>query len=566
MLNIKKRLILGEDVDFDVTGTGETVTFFSQTGEAYQGNKINASHLPLTTETRQKTTSTNVDAALANISDRLDNFSAGDVLEEDLTVAFAAEDSAETIQLTINRQIKNLNGHTLTFLFPASLSQVLYESIVWQDFYNGTVVIAGGDADNKTAIYDQQDITALFRIYRCQCEVKIQYFYFVHQYSVYGISAESSAAVIVDQCHFSGMENSDSYAVNKSAANALLIDCEFDNDIEVYPEESRSGIGKALGEIFAYPGATPPEGAYLLNGQTIAGCSTLYPDFWEWVTTAGVRAVDTDTYEAELAANGVCSGFVINSAAGSVRLPKWHYQSPLGEILPVRGNGTALGLTDGKGSNFSLGVAYANFLAFAQDQYGQPVGSYSTATANNMTSTHNAWGVTSDPKNSGIVAENNASDDNFYWCIQVYNAATELSEQESAQLASEMQTKAQTNLANVDSNFDWVVESWKASDGSSWYRKYRSGWVEQGGLIVKEPDDAQYYADVAINFPAPFSTTSYSFSGHAYGGVAGIDRAVFYVKDKSKTVTGISVFIFYDPQIDTDTGLEHHGTWYACGY
>jgi hypothetical protein len=35
------------------------------------------------------------------------------------------------------------------------------------------------------------------------------------------------------------------------------------------------------------------------------------------------------------------------------------------------------------------------------------------------------------------------------WCIQVFNAATGLSTQESAQLASQMQMKAQTDLANV---------------------------------------------------------------------------------------------------------------------
>lgn len=35
---------------------------------------------------------------------------------------------------------------------------------------------------------------------------------------------------------------------------------------------------------------------------------------------------------------------------------------------------------------------------------------------------------------------------------------------------------------------DYVIETWRAADGSSWYRKYKSGWVEQGG-----------YADIKLS-------------------------------------------------------------------
>lgn len=28
---------------------------------------------------------------------------------------------------------------------------------------------------------------------------------------------------------------------------------------------------------------------------------------------------------------------------------------------------------------------------------------------------------------------------------------------------------------------DYVIETWRADDGTAWYRKYKSGWVEQGG-------------------------------------------------------------------------------------
>jgi hypothetical protein len=88
------------------------------------------------------------------------------------------------------------------------------------------------------------------------------------------------------------------------------------------------------------------------------------------------------------------------------------------------------------------------------------------------------------------------------WCIQVFNAATALSEQESAQLASEMQMKAQTDLANVNSNIDYVVESWNDGAGG-WYRKYRSGWVEQGELLKLTPAQKPFQLLSLLNTVIP---------------------------------------------------------------
>ena len=43
----------------------------------------------------------------------------------------------------------------------------------------------------------------------------------------------------------------------------------------------------------------------------------------------------------------------------------------------------------------------------------------------------------------------------------------------------DLNIKANTSLSNVDSNIDYVIESYQ--NGFDWYRVYKSGWVEQGG-------------------------------------------------------------------------------------
>lgn len=546
MLNVKKRLILDADINFDTTGTGEEVSFFGSDGKPYSGRKINASHMPLTRDTRETVAAANVDTAIKKLHDKIENFTAGDVLDQDLTITFEAEESAEDIQLKINGQIKNLNGHTLTFVFPASLSQMLYASITFQDFYNGSLVITGSSADRKVTIYDQLDLNALFKIYRCQCEVVVRYFHFIHQYSLYGVLLESSPAVIVEKCSFSGIANVDSYAVAKIASNTYLADCEFAEDIETYPQEKQEsdGMGKYLGEIFAYPASIPPEGAYLLNGQTIYECDKMYPAFWKWLNSASIRVVDIYTYDEEIANTGVCGGFVVNSFDGSVRLPKLENGTLWGSDIASVGQSLAAGLPNIVGKFDGAG-----------NQDGEPEGAfYSDGSVKGAGTSGSDFILRFDASRSNPIYGNSDTVQppaiRVSWCIQVFNAANALSEQESAQLASQMQAKAQTDFGNVSDNLDFVVETWRSDDGTSWYRKYRSGWVEQFGLIG---DVATGW--ITITLPVEMADANY------FIGKMTVATSSDYGSIRGHSVSNLTTttFEFYN------SSLYSNGGWYVSG-
>ena len=51
-------------------------------------------------------------------------------------------------------------------------------------------------------------------------------------------------------------------------------------------------------------------------------------------------------------------------------------------------------------------------------------------------------------------------------------------------LSEMINDKADIDLGNISQNIDYVVE-WKSPTSSdpSWYRLYKSGWIEQGGLF-----------------------------------------------------------------------------------
>lgn len=232
---LTKRLIGKEDITFDVNGTNETDNFTTSDGVTKTLTKINASHFPLTQAARGKLKEQNVDSALVSLSNKIENFKVPDVLHDNVVVEFSANDDIDTIQWKINEQIRNLNGYTITFRFPVSLSQNIYESIVWQDFFNGTIIVTGGSTSNKITISDQQNVTSLFKFYRCLCEVQVEHFYLKHNKSTYGILAESTTSLIIRDCYFSGIANAESYAAALVASNAFFVDCEFLNDLNFYP-------------------------------------------------------------------------------------------------------------------------------------------------------------------------------------------------------------------------------------------------------------------------------------------------------------------------------------------
>lgn len=268
----------------------------------------------------------------------------------------------------------------------------------------------------------------------------------------------------------------------------------------------RSGI--PIGSMYPYSANIPPEGAYLLNGQTITKCSTLYPDFWEWVNTAGVRVIDNATFEAELASAGVCGGFAVNSAAGSVRLPHIVNGTLWGADSTNVGKSLAAGLPDielALRADTYASNAYSKHLPeYGTEDKGGALPNESTGTDEPMVATGSASMADrgGDLIKSAVYGNSDTVQPpavRVSWCIQVFNAATALSEQDSAHLASELQMRAQTDFGNVTANIDFIIKHEEAADGSWWYDLYRSGKVEQGGVT---------YTNSVITFPVEFSNAS----------------------------------------------------------
>ena len=91
----------------------------------------------------------------------------------------------------------------------------------------------------------------------------------------------------------------------------------------------------------------------------------------------------------------------------------------------------------------------------------------------------------------------------LYPWVVAYTSAIPASTAQAAQFQQGLSGKADTNLGNIPSNYDYVVESQVNADGS-WYRKHKSGWLEQGGSFNNvNPTEKPY------TFLKPFANITY---------------------------------------------------------
>ena len=181
------------------------------------------------------------------------------------------------------------------------------------------------------------------------------------------------------------------------------------------------------------------------------------------------------------------------------KLNPWH----IANTAPVVGNGTTLGFTDGT-NNFGLWVSDnpgAPIQAY-RGLYGQPVGSTSASTANQV---NKGAGITTDPDNSGIVADLSETTA-LRVMVQLATGATDQ--------ALETCTSVLGDVSALKEHRVIEFQAPTAANGYTWYRKYADGWVEQGGVIATTAS----YQNHVVPLPIKMRDGNYSVQKTMHGG------------------------------------------------
>lgn len=107
-------------------------------------------------------------------------------------------------------------------------------------------------------------------------------------------------------------------------------------------------------------------------------------------------------------------------------------------------------------------------------------------------------------------------------------------------------------------NYDFVIESQAptSSNNYTWYRKHKSGWIEQGGIKTVNYTAQNTDVSFSCNFATQFSNSNYTVTANCIGGWA--TSRQFGIENKS--VSSISGFV----KQSTSTTLKI--IWFACGF
>lgn len=105
--------------------------------------------------------------------------------------------------------------------------------------------------------------------------------------------------------------------------------------------------------------------------------------------------------------------------------------------------------------------------------------------------------------------------------------------------------------SKLPENSDYVIESQEPTEanGYTWYRKYKSGWIEQGGYIPPQNN-----TNLSITYPVEFSDNNYVCLISLISSYTEI-ATIAWFGVKSKTQTG---FI-------TALSPNMGKSWYVCG-
>ena len=337
-------------------------------------------------------------------------------------------------------------------------------------------------------------------------------------------------------------------ASDKAVPNGVA---SLDSDGKVPAEQLPASIGggKSLGEIFlsqSKNASDNPGGLPLWTGEYYSNASSLYPDFYTWVKKHTELCKTKVEYDSLISTYGECPYYVIDEIAGSLRLPKLaNYIKMANSTDGITQKSAGLPEHDhimhGKGAIGGI-IYLSNNAANYGRSGGETVGKSGTPATTMRTG--DASESNSIYGNSTTVTPAHTT---LYPWVYAFNPAVEASVAQAAEFNQSLTQKANLDLSNVPQNIDYVVDSYSDANGN-WYRVYKSGWVEQGGVLTGT-------GEINITFLKPFNSTKYNIIKN-------------YASNSDQSAQGrvVSVYNLTTTGAKTYNGVTREGiSWYACG-
>lgn len=309
---------------------------------------------------------------------------------------------------------------------------------------------------------------------------------------------------------------------------------------------SKLGTVRPLGFHYLHPYGTVPADSIICNGATYS--RALYKDFFDYITAQGWVKTEAEWQEIAERDNGFCPFYSEGDGSTNFRTPRFApYQQIAMEVAKATTYHQA-GLPNSEGW-FKLGSpAYYGDLTTS----GMCTRSEEESVDKWGGLGDGAWRygrtykVSLKDGNPIYGRSDTVQTESHEWvmCVVVYGIATNVGSVDIQNVMSAVNA-VQAQVGEIPKPKAYITGTWKS--GTSWYRKWSDGWIEQGGYNAGGSD----YGDSTVTLPTSFVGTNYSVFVQNWNDNWDYGSAVI-------SKTNSSYFI------RTRFGKNFH--WHACGY
>ena len=354
---------------------------------------------------------------------------------------------------------------------------------------------------NQCSEYKSETESILSSVNDCADEVQSEIADF--NASVTQKQSEINASVLLAQnwaTQTDGLVDETDYSAKKYALDAKA-------DALLSKQYSQKASFGNIGDVKYTVSTVVPNGGAWCDGAEYTQAQ--FPDVYQMLVDGKLSYTNYSIFNNSVSTNGYCALFALDSSAQKFKVPKLldKYVMDLADDVPVVGNGMALGIS-GVDSDVVTryllsggtypGVDRAGLLcASSVNGLVGDTGSEDNFTGNTLV------GLTTDPEKSGMIADtsNLGKTVTLKAYVVLYSSAAEASEVQAAEFIQGLSGKADTDLSNVSSNIDYVVEQGEINNIT--WEKWKSGKLIQRGSIITSQN-------ATITFPKPYANTDYA--------------------------------------------------------
>lgn len=288
-------------------------------------------------------------------------------------------------------------------------------------------------------------------------------------------------------------------AVNNIPPGKFLV-VNSNNQFEYADSTVKSSFGN-IGDIEYTSRTDVPNGGAWCDGALYTKAQ--FPDIYQMLVDGKIQSTTVTDFDSKVSANGSCGLFGLDTS-------NERFKVPLLKDVYLKAGDTPLAFGEESLPNITgsfIGADLNGDSAASTGAFLDTENKFGGVSCGAVTIEHQ---ITFDASRSSSTYQNGAKvnpDHVVYRAyVVLYASAAGASEVQAAEFINALTNKANTDLSNISSNIDYVVE--RGESGNNWWEIYKSGKKRQGGILTTTSGTQ--------TFPKPFSKVYGIFMQNIY--------------------------------------------------